>query len=329
MTVLATTAVADTRRSAPASAGGTISVSIDALDSYIEELNAAYWVVNAPSVDIPVILSEPWPEGSVGIPFISNTQPGSVVFSGGATRRTHTLVYPTAGAKPFYPGWTIKFAYFSLLADQPPGIERGIPYTLYPVQVQEIPSAGTAGIPCGVDWICALAGFLGWPNALCDAGHAPAGTTPVTAGVPPIYETLRRYRDDVLDMTTSGQYYMNLYDQHSVSIIRAMAGEPSLAVQIWTKKDPWLEGIEALVNGQGNNFTVTQQMEDDLLDLLGAFEQAGSPSLAGMIAQERTRLQLDTIAGQSMSEYQTQIETLGGPMAVENRSWGDVKRVYR
>jgi hypothetical protein len=70
-------------------------------------------------------------------------------------------------------------------------------------------------------------------------------------------------------------------------------------------------------------------MEDDLLDLLGAFEQAGSPSLAGMIAQERTRLQLDTIAGQSMSEYQTQIETLGGPMAVENRSWGDVKRVYR
>jgi hypothetical protein len=328
MTLPATAAVADASRSA--SPGGGITVSIDALDSYIEELSAAYWVVNAPSVDIPVILSEPWPEGSVGIPFVSNTQPGSVVFSGGATRRTHTLVYPPAGAKPFYPGWTIKFAYFSLLADQPPGIVRGIPFTLYPVQVQEIlPSAGTAGVPCGVDWICALAGILGWPNAICGEAGAAAPTAPITTGVPALYETLRRYRDEVLDMTTSGQYYVNLYDQHSLSIIRAMASEPSLATRIWTKKDPWLQGIEALVNNQGDQFTVTQQMQDDLLELLGAFEQAGSPSLAGMIAQERTRLQLDTIAGQSISEYQTQIETLGGPMAVENRSWGDVKRVYR
>jgi len=325
VTVLTPAAAASTHRFTPPSANGVITVSIDALDSYIDETNAAYWLVNAPSVDVPVVLSEPWPEGSVSIPFVSDKMLSSLLFSGGATRVTHTITYPPGLGESFYPGWTIKFSIFSLLADQPAGIERGIPHTLYPLQVQEIPTASNAGVPCGVDWICTLASFLGWPDAFCVEAGGAAGA----GGVPNFWLTLARYRDEVLAMTPSGQYYINLYEQNSLAIIRAIADEPSLAARIWTKKNGWVDGLDALVNGQGSQFTVTPQMQADLLELLGAIEQAGSPTLASMIAQERGRLQLDTIAGHSISEYQTQIETLGGPMSVESRSWGGVKRIYR
>jgi hypothetical protein len=70
-------------------------------------------------------------------------------------------------------------------------------------------------------------------------------------------------------------------------------------------------------------------MQDDLLNLLQRFEAAASPGLASTLAFERSRLDLDSIAGLTMTQFQSQVETLGGPTAVEKRSWSDVKRRYR
>jgi hypothetical protein len=70
-------------------------------------------------------------------------------------------------------------------------------------------------------------------------------------------------------------------------------------------------------------------MEDDLLSLLQTFQDVGGPDLAAMISFEKQRLELDQIAGLTMSQYQAQIESLGGPTSVEETSWGRLKALYR
>jgi hypothetical protein len=325
MLAAAATVAANPSAPAPERPSGAITVSIDALDSYVPELNAAYWMVDDPSVDVPVILSEPYPEGPVNIPFVANTMSSALLFPSQTTRRTYTITYTTGGGKPFYPGWFLDFAYFSLLPDQPPGIERGVPFTLYPIHVREASAAAPAGIACDVDWVCAWARFLGLvPFGDCGA---EAGAASARRGTGQFVPTLQRYRDEILQNTPAGRYYVGLHEQHSLNVIRTIANVPSLAARIILKKTAWVDGLQALVDGQGSQFTVTQQMQDDLLELLQAFEQNGPPALATMISTERTRLQLDTIAGQTMTQYQTQIETLG-PQVVDERSWSQMKRIY-
>jgi hypothetical protein len=305
---------------------GTATVSIDALDAYLPERNAAYWIVEDDHVDVPVVLSEPL-AGGVAIPFVSNAVSSTLPFGPEQTRRTHTITYSSGGGKPFFPGWFLDFAYFSLLTEQPPGVTRGVPHTLYPIRIREAPTATAAGVPCAVDWICALGLFLGWETSIACAVGAGVATT--TAGTPLFVPTLRRYRDEVLDTTTSGQYYVDLYANHSQDIIHAIAAVPNLAARLFLQRSEWLAGLDALVNGQGDGFSVTPQMQATLLGLLQSFETGGTPALSAMIAFERERLHLDSIAGLSMSAFQNQVETLGGPTSIEGRSWGEVKRLYR
>jgi hypothetical protein len=325
-------AFAPAKDTAPAAAGrtaGDITVSIDAVAGYLPGRIASYWIHDDPLVQVRVVLDAPAPVGGVAIPYVANTVSSTLLFAGGASGRTFTMDYSEQGGQPFYPGWLLDFAYVSLLTMQPPGIVRGTPHTLYPVRVRQASPVEPAGIPCGIDWLCALGAFLGW-HFMSECYPSSSGGAPIAnSGAPLFVPTLQRYRNEILSATPTGLYYIGVYDTHSPDIILAMAASRTLAPRIFLKRTAWLEGLDALVNGQGAQFVVSQEMQDDLLELLGDFEAAGSPGLAGMIAFERGRLQLDTIAGSTMSEFQDQIETLGGPTAVENRSWGDVKRLYR
>jgi hypothetical protein len=70
-------------------------------------------------------------------------------------------------------------------------------------------------------------------------------------------------------------------------------------------------------------------MQDDLNAILDSFAAHGSPALAAVVTTERQRLHLDAIAGLDIGQFQDQIETLGGVSAVEERSWGQLKSMYR
>jgi hypothetical protein len=142
-------------------------------------------------------------------------------------------------------------------------------------------------------------------------------------------QILTRYRDEVLATTPEGQFYTALYEQHSLAMMRASVADPSFTVRAFLAHGPWIAAIDALVDGGGDGVLVTQEMEDDLLDLLSTFESHGSPELATVVATERQRLQLDTIAGLSMTQFQEQVETLGGTSAVAADSWGRVKALHR
>jgi hypothetical protein len=141
-------------------------------------------------------------------------------------------------------------------------------------------------------------------------------------------EVLARYRDEILATTPAGQFYTDLYEQHSPDIMLGIASSPFLIVEITFAKEEWIAALEALVNGSGAQFVVTQEMQDDLLSILQTLEDVGSPELAAMIAFERERLALDSIAGLKMSQFQQRVDN-HGPVSVERSSWGRVKGLYR
>ena len=133
----------------------------------------------------------------------------------------------------------------------------------------------------------------------------------------------------VLASTAAGQYYSDLFYQLSPEINQAVIASPTFLVRLWIAKDEWLAGLQALVDGQGDQFVITPAMQSSLDALLDTFESVGSSSLASTIAFERTRLGLGAIGGMTMTQYQTQVETLGGPTAVRPTTWSAMKAAYR
>ncbi len=251
------------------------------------------------------------------------------------------MTFPAGPPEDTYQGWGAKWAYFALTKTSG-GIEWGFPNTLYFAQVYpNFPSerGGDDCVTCLWGWLLYVLNISN--DYICAAVTEPqrrelpvdpngsAAPPQISAGGENAMTTLRRYRDEVLASSADGQFYADLYTEHSLDLSRAIVAAPSLAARLFNAHGAWVSGISALVNGTGGTFVVTQQMEDDLNSLLDTFESVGSPALQQMLAFERGRLQLDQIAGLSMTEYQEQIETLGGPTAVEPVTWGRVKSLYR
>ncbi len=319
--------------SAPDEAGKNI-VTIDAADAFILENEAAYWVVDTSAPTIPITLDAPSIGiGSVDFVTLINPGIGTVYFEPGQQDAAANLQFYPGPPDESYEGWGAKWAYFAL-TQTTGGIFKGEPSTLYFVYAYETgPPPALGGGPdclhCFVDFLeCTL------NIGVCDGdclGGAMTERQPAAprAGGDAEGTAFRRYRDEILMTTADGQYYVDLYNELSTDAIQAVVTSPSLLARMFKAKPAWVAGFQALVDGQGGSFVVTQQMEDDLNALLQTFEDVGSPNLAQKLAFERGRLQLDQIAGLTMAQYQDQVEDLGGPTSVDPVSWGRLKALYR
>lgn len=305
---------------------GVITASIDAADAYLPSNEGSYWVVSSPEVEIPIVLDAPAPGGDgFGVNTVSSLTPGlgTVIFPPGTTARTAARVFGDEAPVFFYPGWIARWGYFSLTSAGPGGA-IGTPATLYLAWVAELASPAQ-GKDCAWTFFESLLCALRVPNFCPEGGR----TTAPLGGADPPGLVLQRYRDEVLSTTQSGQYYAGLYDQLAIGAIRAIVAAPSLAIRILKSEDEWIPALAALVDGQGSTVTVSQTMQDTLLAILQSLEAAGSPALASALAFERDRLNLDGIAGLTMTQFQSQVVTLGGPTGVEKRTWGAMKDLYR
>jgi hypothetical protein len=217
------------------------------------------------------------------------------------------------------PGYEGKWAYFAL-TETSEGLVEGTPDVLYFAQVAPT-NPGRAGDQNCVT--CAWGALLCFLDISCDYVCAALGSRGSSI------VTLQRYRDEVLAATEAGQFYIDIYNQFSPDLFQAILAAPSLTARLFKAQGAWVDGLETLLDGQGGSFIITQQMEDDLLSILQTFQDVGSPDLANMIAFEKQRLQLDQIAGLTMSQYQAQVENLGGPTSVDPTSWGRIKSLYR
>ncbi len=325
-----------------------ITVRIDAAPGSLEDPGVAYWVTQGPSVGVTFVLSEPAPPGGLDILVLSDMAPPQayVHFDEGQTQAYAVRTFPAN--HPFYTlddCWTVRGGYLAILGAS--GVETGDPRTLvvWEARVEntycDCSSCWTAYFMCLITFgsdcldllppICAAGGrpapaadHVGLPF---DPPATPRGGSLAEAWYPAI-EVLARYRDEILAATPEGQFYTDLYEQHSFDIELAIASSPFLIIELTFAKEAWIAGLDALVNGTGAQFVVTQEMQDDLLSILQKLEDVGSPALAEMIAFERERLALDSIAGLKMTQFQQRVENQG-PVSVEPSSWGRVKGLYR
>jgi hypothetical protein len=233
--------------------------------------------------------------------------------------RVHTLVnthwHPEQTGANERLGWK-GLSYFIF----PNGLQVGTINAVSIARVQEVLTPRQAH-DCWAYGVCLLRAFVqGTSPDDCVPGPG-RGTSPM--------QVLTRYRDEVLASTVEGQYYIDLYAQHSLDMFRASIAEPDFLARVTRAEAAWVAAFEALADGAGGGAIVTQQMQDDLNGVLDTFAARGTPDLVAVVTTERQRLQLNAIAGLTISEFQDQVETLGGPSAVTQHSWGRVKSLYR
>lgn len=300
-----------------ARAGGDPVATLDVDSAFIPVLEAAVWVGDEPEVTVPVALDRTATSpGSLSWTAWNGSAPtnGSIQFPIGSTSGSYSFGFGAGAGVLVAPGW--EFTDVLTYVHSGAGVEVGFPNQMHAGRIVEVGSASTErGSLCFyelLETIWCLVFPPACPGALLDGS-----------------DTLRRYRDEILATTPEGQYYIDKYVEHSVAMARAAFREPDFLARFVRMQDSWVAAFDALVNGNGSAATVTPAMRDDLLSLLDSLEANGSPELAADLAFERQRLQLDTIAGLTIAQFQSQVETLGGATSVEPSSWGRMKSLYR
>ncbi|MBS1252447.1 MAG: Bacillolysin [Anaerolineales bacterium] len=115
--------------------------------------------------------------------------------------------------------------------------------------------------------------------------------------------TLYRARDELLSATPAGQRYIDLYYAHTGQISRLLAKDPRLRAEAARTLRAIVPGLAALLDGNGDKVIVTPEMIQQLqalLDRLAAADPAGA--LAKTIAGERSRIELESLAGLTFEE---------------------------
>lgn len=103
-------------------------------------------------------------------------------------------------------------------------------------------------------------------------------------------------------------YYRGLFDYHSPEMAGIMAKNPSLLWTAASTLDEWTAPIQSLEPGSGMTMTVTQQMADDMDDLLDGIQAEAGPSLQATIQHEQDAVDLPSFAGMDMQSAWTELE---------------------
>ena len=133
----------------------------------------------------------------------------------------------------------------------------------------------------------------------------------------PSFVVLRAFRDGVMSQSATGRFYRNLYGGFSDSIFEGLLASPSLMFDALDAQDPWLDGLQALNDGQGSGVLITQKMVDDLVVILAGLKEHGSPALRRQIELEEARLDLDSLPGLDFDQFRDRIELDGGALTCQ------------
>ena len=132
--------------------------------------------------------------------------------------------------------------------------------------------------------IC-LSGFPGF-DVYCGAtffGRLPpglqSGSGPTTLFSFDGLATLRAFRDEVMLPSPTGRFYADLLEEMSLDLVIALLSPSSLTDQVFREWEPWVEGLQSVLDRQGDSFVITQQMIDGLLEILDVLIENGSAEL--------------------------------------------------
>jgi hypothetical protein len=115
-------------------------------------------------------------------------------------------------------------------------------------------------------------------------------------------EILYRVRDEVLDTTPLGRHYISLYYDHAPEIAQLMFADQALFNQGYDLVDLFLPGLQALLDGQGDDVVATADQVAQVNAFLDALEAAGSSELRDVLQTERAARPLEDMVGKNMDE---------------------------
>ena len=94
------------------------------------------------------------------------------------------------------------------------------------------------------------------------------------------------------------------YDAFSNEVIDLAIAHPELAAAAASTLAQWSQPVRALLNGDGQAYTVSQEMIDVVDTTLALMTQHGSVALQDVIAEERSRLPpLQSLVGLDMDAF--------------------------
>ncbi|MCA9753400.1 MAG: hypothetical protein KC591_14495, partial [Gemmatimonadetes bacterium] len=253
-------------------------------------------VTDQASFDLPVVLDAPSGGGSVSYYSTIGPPEGTLALPAGVTGGSIPQTFPDATLPDLGYGVSGRVA-TAYLTGGGGTVSVGFPGSVTTGWFELAPGRGLGY--CYLQAICVITAAVvpGYPFGDCLLGRGGTG----------VLDTFRRYRDEVLAITPVGQFYTGQYETFSFDMAQTVLAHPTLLVRTLRTLLDWQLPIDLLLNGSGSSVTVSPSMQDGLLDVLDTMEQVGSPALAQAIAFERTRLQLDTLAGKTLTEFQTQV----------------------
>ena len=240
-------------------------------------------------------------------------RPPGLLFPPGARTRSHTF---RCSAEPL-----------STIELQPaPGYTVGVPASVRPVpcrlrvgdELQECSVVtGLCAVEVVFDRICQLGHDL-YCDDVGEAVRSGRVSEAVSAtGARPL-DTLRRVRDEVMSETPAGRYYRDLYAAFSPELRSLILGDLRFTVDLFDAIPTWGSALEALVDGDGDNVTLTPEMVADMLAIFDRFEEKASAPLEAVFQRERNRLDLADLAGSSIEDAVALVEQRGGPPTCSN-----------
>lgn len=109
-------------------------------------------------------------------------------------------------------------------------------------------------------------------------------------------------RNKIMSQSAEGQRQTDLYYTHSLEILRLMLADADLLAQGIDTLRTWQPALRALVNGSGDQVTITTADVQTMTEFLDALVTVGNPELQQAITTERTSLQLGSFVGQTINQ---------------------------
>lgn len=115
-------------------------------------------------------------------------------------------------------------------------------------------------------------------------------------------ELLQQVRDQILVKSPEGSRYIDLYAEHSPELALILLADSDLREQGFETIDLFRPGLEALLEGRGDEVAITEAQVSAVEQFLDEIAAVANPALAQVIADERAANPLAQLSGMTMAE---------------------------
>ena len=129
-------------------------------------------------------------------------------------------------------------------------------------------------------------------------------------------ELLQQVRDQILAKSPEGSRYIDLYTEHSPELALILLADSEFREQGFEAIDLFRPGLEALVEGRGDDVVITAAQVSAVEQFLDEIAAAAGPELAQVIADERAVKPLAQLSGMTMGEALGDLTDNQSPAAV-------------